>query len=59
VTVTQWDNVEPTATAEWAATNSLDQAYGHVIDGFALDLISVSDAPTVSCYINVRSMTSG
>jgi hypothetical protein len=42
VTVTKWDNVKPTATGEWVATNSLDQAYGHVIDGFALDLISNS-----------------
>ncbi|KAH6974408.1 hypothetical protein BKA56DRAFT_659119 [Ilyonectria sp. MPI-CAGE-AT-0026] len=41
-TVTAYDNEDVTGTVEWIAQSSADQAYGHVIDGFALDLLPVS-----------------
>lgn len=39
VTVTAYDSENVTATVDWVASSTADQAYGHVIDGFALDLL--------------------
>ncbi|KFA81191.1 hypothetical protein S40288_07505 [Stachybotrys chartarum IBT 40288] len=39
VTVTAYDETEVTALAGWVATSTADQAYGHVLDGHALDLL--------------------
>ncbi|KAH7324358.1 hypothetical protein B0I35DRAFT_423979 [Stachybotrys elegans] len=46
VTVTAYDDEGSTILAPWVATSSADQAYGHPIDGFALELISDAPAST-------------
>lgn len=55
-TVPAYDTENVTATVEWVASSSLDQAYGHVIDGFALDLIV---ATTVSLFMLGNYLGSG
>ncbi|KAF7556737.1 hypothetical protein G7Z17_g1250 [Cylindrodendrum hubeiense] len=47
-TVTAYDNENVTATVKWIASSSADQAYGHVIDGFALDLLATATSTTTS-----------
>ncbi|KAH8661846.1 hypothetical protein BX600DRAFT_303378 [Xylariales sp. PMI_506] len=42
VTVTAFDNVNVTATADWVASTSGAQAYGHPIDGFMADVVSTT-----------------
>ncbi|KFA60375.1 hypothetical protein S40285_08849 [Stachybotrys chlorohalonatus IBT 40285] len=49
VTVTAYDETEVTALAGWVATSTADQAYGHVLDGHALDLLrEVSESNSLS-----------
>ncbi|KAI1075326.1 hypothetical protein F5B20DRAFT_560383 [Whalleya microplaca] len=48
VNVTQFDSAHVTATAEWVASASTDQAYAHVIDGFRLGPADSTTSPTTS-----------
>ncbi|KAL1622641.1 hypothetical protein SLS56_008623 [Neofusicoccum ribis] len=41
VNVTAYNSVSITATQEWVASSTADQAYGHVIEGFALEQAAV------------------
>lgn len=47
-TVTLYGLEEISATREWVASRTGDQAFGHVIDGFALDLIKSTPATSSS-----------
>ncbi|KAH7139677.1 hypothetical protein B0J13DRAFT_624510 [Dactylonectria estremocensis] len=53
-TVTAYDSENITATADWVASSSADQAYAHVIDGFALDLL-VTTSTTASTSLETTS----
>ncbi|KAI0114709.1 hypothetical protein F4814DRAFT_439848 [Daldinia grandis] len=47
-TVTAYDNASVTATVEWVASATNDQAYAHPIDGFALSTDNDSDSSGLS-----------
>ncbi|KAI0013851.1 hypothetical protein F4779DRAFT_561595 [Xylariaceae sp. FL0662B] len=48
INVTQYDSAHATATAEWIASASTDQAYAHIIDGFRLGLADNTPSPTTT-----------
>ncbi|KAF2142841.1 uncharacterized protein K452DRAFT_286465 [Aplosporella prunicola CBS 121167] len=48
VNVTVYDSASLTATAQWYATSTLDQAYGHVLDGIGVKAVSSSDDSSLS-----------
>lgn len=47
-TVTAYDSASVTATVEWVASATNDQAYAHPIDGFALSTDDVSSSDKYS-----------
>jgi hypothetical protein len=49
-TVTQWNGTQPRATQEWSASATNVQAFGHIIDGFALDLMSATVSLDISTF---------
>ncbi|GME46128.1 hypothetical protein GTA08_BOTSDO09120 [Neofusicoccum parvum] len=55
VNVTAYNSVSITATQEWVASSTADQAYGHVIEGFALEQAAVSSSTAAASSSNKLS----